>query len=46
MDKDDIRGLLQHIEDHVSYAREALERNDAHAVRVQAVEIKGWAESI
>lgn len=51
MDKDDMGSLLNHIEGHVGYAREALASGDppnllAHRLLAQAVEIEGWAATI
>ena len=46
MDKDDIESLLNHIEGHVGFAREALESGDAARLLDQATEIEGWAQAI
>ena len=46
LDKEDIGGLLEHIDGHLRIAREALARSDAMALREQAEEIESWARSI
>lgn len=46
MDHDDVSGLAQYIEDHLSFLREALAQNDRAKVADQAREIEGWARAI
>jgi len=46
MDHDDISSLAHHIEDHLSFLREALAEDNAVKVAEQAEEIEGWARSI
>jgi hypothetical protein len=46
MDHDDISSLAQHIEDHLSFLREALAEDNGVKVADQAVEIEGWARAI
>lgn len=46
MNKEDISSLLDHIEGHLQFAREALAAGNAAKVAEQAIEIAGWASSV
>jgi len=46
MDKDDAESLCRHIEGHLGFAREAIAADNAAALKQQAAEIEGWAQSL